>query len=796
MNTESTSNNILNHLIKCTLAVFVFAAVLFYSWAQLFLPDERGQFGFKCEQFPVDWERVYDSGYRESVSVPGTTEAEPGDTVVIETKVPEALAQEGTLCIRGARQDIYVYVDDALRFSFSTKDTRAFGSTSAALYLFIRFYPEDFGKTLRVEYISNSDYSGHFRSMYYGNQAGILTHLLFDVHGAEILVGFLLLLFSMICILVCVFLLITRRRLVPLFYLALGMLAGSVWCLANSPMEQFLFPNISATAEMTFVCLLLIPLPLTIYTDTLQKARYHNLYIVYQLLSIFVTIVCAALQASNTMDFVRTFTIMFATLAIGILVILGTTIRDLATGHIRNYLVVAIGFLGLGVCGVWEMLSYLARSEQFSGTPMAIGYLILLIMAVIQAIFDSMRLERARQEAIHANQMKAEFLANMSHEIRTPMNAILGLNDIILRDTREPETRENAASIESAGKSLLALVNDILDFSKIESGKIDLLPTEYHTMALMKDCCNLIEGRAKEKNLEFRMEIDYELPTSLFGDVDRIRQIITNLLTNAVKYTKKGSVTLKFRGERDEAGRFWLNIFVTDTGIGIRPSDYDKIFGSFQRVDQDKNRSIEGTGLGLSIVKHLTTVMEGTIQVHSELEKGSQFHVRIPQGIVNATPLSANTTTSSPESFEHPAGAELLAPDARILVVDDVEMNLKVVSGLLRKSRIQIDTAISGQECLDLIRKNHYDIIFLDHMMPEMDGVETYRQMKAMEDNLNPNAPVIMLTANALAGSREQYLSIGFTDYLAKPFRYESIQALLVRYLPADLLQQMPGDND
>ena len=391
--------------------------------------------------------------------------------------------------------------------------------------------------------------------------------------------------------------------------------------------------------------------------------------------------------------------------------------------------------------------------------------------------------EQAKEQAQAANRVKSDFLANMSHEIRTPINAIMGMNEMILREEENPEVYEYAASVHAAANTLLTIVNDILDFSKIESGKMEIIPTEYELGSLINDSYNMIAERLEKKGLKSEVLCEETLPRILRGDEVRIRQIFTNLLTNAVKYTETGKVTINVKGTI-EGDCLQLVLQVKDTGIGIKPENLDKLFHKFERLDTSRNYNIEGTGLGLSITHQLVELMHGSIQVQSIYGEGSCFTVTLPQTIVDRTPIGrindyhAVAMTGYRESFQ--------APQGRILVVDDVEMNLMVIRNLLKKTQLQIDTAMSGQQCLNMVRQKAYDVIFMDHMMPGMDGVQTLEQMKAMPDSLNKDTPVIMLTANALTGMREEYLKLGFRDYLAKPIQGNRLEKLLIKYLPSE----------
>ena len=403
-------------------------------------------------------------------------------------------------------------------------------------------------------------------------------------------------------------------------------------------------------------------------------------------------------------------------------------------------------------------------------------------------LLDALRKEkRSQQEAEAANMAKSSFLANMSHEIRTPINAILGMNEMILREEKDPAIRGYAGNIQASGNSLLSIVSDVLDISKIESGKLEIIPVDYEVNSLISDCCNMAAGRAKAKELELLVECADNVPMKLCGDETHIRQIIMNLLTNAVKYTEKGTVKLIVSGRFTDGG-FVLKVDVSDTGIGIAEENLPQLFTQFQRFDLQRNRNIEGTGLGLSIVKRLCDLMSGTITARSVLGSGSTFTVELPQKVVDSTPcggVNLNYSAGAEHEYHH----SFEAPEAKILAVDDLPVNLLVIANLLKETRIKIDTAGSGRECLDKCSQQKYDLILMDHMMPEMDGVQTFEKLHGDKSSPNFETPVIMLTANALAGMREQYMDVGFADYVSKLVRGAKLEEAIRRNLPESLIK-------
>jgi CheY-like chemotaxis protein len=402
------------------------------------------------------------------------------------------------------------------------------------------------------------------------------------------------------------------------------------------------------------------------------------------------------------------------------------------------------------------------------------------------AVYDLTSEANTQKELIKASNAKSDFLSHMSHEIRTPINSILGMNQLILRESKDPTITGYASDISSSSRMLLSLVNDILDFSKIESGKMQLFPITYDVSSLIHDLCTMVAPRAAEKDLEFHVNINPALPSQLIGDDTRIRQIGLNLLTNAVKYTAKGSVTVHFDYRSDEKEQFYLVLSVQDTGQGIREEDQPLLLSSFTRINEKANRSIEGSGLGLSITSRLLDLMHGELKLKSTFGEGSTFTVSIPQAVADRLPVGdlASRIAASSSSFDD-IETHIYAPHGKVLVVDDVAMNCRVFTGLLKETGLDIDTAGSGKEALELCKKKSYHMIFMDHMMPEMDGIETFHRIKS-DCPLNADIPIVILTANAVAGMREEYLAQGFSGYLSKPVTGKELEEMIAKFLPKE----------
>ena len=435
---------------------------------------------------------------------------------------------------------------------------------------------------------------------------------------------------------------------------------------------------------------------------------------------------------------------------------------------------------------IWVRLSF-TRMKGFSKENPRFVYTVQDIDEEMKNLLNQENIikvvEEQNQQLLRADQAKSAFISNMSHEIRTPINAVLGMNEMIIRETTDEKIRGYANDIKIASRLLLSIINDILDYSKIEVGKMEIIPVEYKPAELLRNVCNLVAGRLKDKEIAFELRMNPKIPRKLYGDEVRVTQVITNILTNAAKYTEKGMVTFSVDVESMDDTGIRLRVSIEDTGIGMREEDLDKLFSAFTRLDEKKNRNIEGTGLGMNIVARLLEQMGSKIEVESTYGVGSKFSFVLSQGIVDVTPMGIFNLEKGNQSTEKKEQRkELSISKARILAVDDSRTNLRVIKALLKRTKAEVVLAQSGKEALELLQQNQFDLVLLDHFMPEMDGVETLgniRKLGAAYENI----PVIVLTANVVPGARDFYLGMGFDDFLEKPINVELLEKQLRHWL-------------
>ncbi len=597
------------------------------------------------------------------------------------------------------------------------------------------------------------------------------------------------------------------------FFLGLAELTAGIYCFIGTDTLN-IFYNVQEAYEMQEYLVLMIPLFLAMYFD-------RNLHVVYpRRFSALLWCVSlnAAVQILLQLTGIQKLENMMNVSAAVVGVVCVTAIMSLIEYDYRNKryqtLLSVLSMLVLLAGGIVNVILNIVFEDVHANTA---GQYSMTMFAIMMAVMHTLQISKeyragaeekakaaqqqniqlaqakkdadaARYEAQTANEAKGKFLAHMSHEIRTPINAVLGMDEMILRETKEQNIKEYAMDIYMAGQTLLSLINDILDFSKIESGKMEIVPVEYDISSLIHDLANMTSQRADSKNIRFLVEVDNEIPSRLYGDDVRIRQVLTNILTNAVKYTHEGTVWLRVRWRKTDETAV-LMFEVEDTGIGIKDEDLPKLFAEFERIEEDRNRNIEGSGLGMNITILLLSLLGSRLQVESTYGEGSKFYFELEQKIIDDTPIGDFEARVQQMAENYNYTTRFCAPEAKILVVDDNAVNRRVLKNLLKDTKIQITDAQSGAECLNLVLKNHYDLIFLDHMMPEMDGVETLHHIKEFSDYPCQNTPIVVLTANAVSGAKEKYMSEGFDDFLSKPVVPVKLETMIKKMLPAELVQ-------
>ncbi|MCR5256465.1 MAG: response regulator [Acetatifactor sp.] len=777
--------------------IMLFLSLAYFAWGQLYLPSEsRIDLRNTCELFLDGWMQELSDGTLVPAHIPGDIKYEDNsDRIVIINHVPTDCINGEGITVKSYLQNMDFYLNGELISTYRPDASRIREKVPPMYWVFAPLAGAKAGDEIRVELSSSyPDAMRKVREIYFGNEIGFWIYQ-WNVNKLEASTTFVMLILSLLILILTFIVYLNHRNFLRMGYLGIGVLVTSVWMFCNSPLRQLFMHNVTVASDLAFLCVMLIPIPFSFYFNLLQGRRYEKAYSVLIIFSILDFIIENILVFSRVCDFRDNALIINGFLILWVLILVGTIFIDIFTRRIRDYFVTGVIMVIAGALGGLQSLDYIYNAADFNISATSFILMTLMIVAGLDGYHEVIKVNNERQSAIIASKMKSEFLANMSHEIRTPINAVLGMNEMILRDSKEDKILSYSRDIKASGNMLLSLINDILDFSKIESGKLDLVPVEYDLKRLVKELVVIVRNRVEEKGLDLSVRVDPATPRNLLGDENRVKQIALNLLSNAVKYTDAGEIGLKVGFETTDGNDIFLVISVRDTGKGIRHDDMDKLFDSFSRVDQKKNRNIEGTGLGLSITKRLIERMDGDIQVESEYGKGSKFVVKVRQGVISNVPVGKFNLDSEYDEHAEEKTLDFVAPGARILVVDDVPMNLKVFKGFLKDTFMMVDEALNAREAINFWREHKYDIVFLDHMMPDIDGIECNKLMHTPENvGLNADTPVIMLTANAMAGLKEQYLSSGFADYLSKPFKPQSLQSLVIKYLNSGKVRTV-GDN-
>ena len=738
-------------------------------------------------------DQIKEEGVGMIVSLPYEGTSEPDETIVFQNTITQDYAGL-TLVFYSNESTVRVSLDDQVIYQYGVENQRLFGKSPGNRVNLVDLPEQIEEGYLRIELMSSYENAAATLGKVTVSPRDIAILQLIESNLVKLLSCFIMLIGAVVFLLLGIVCMRTGQKTYGVFWLAaLGVDTGLFYLIKTETLSIFYGEKaIYSMGQYLFV--MLVPLFLILhmqYNMDKKRPRLFGLLFAVTTINVFAQIFLQATNIFDLVDMVKCTEILFDMIIfISILLYVREAVvcRKRTNWFIAGlYTVLLIGEL-VGLC--MPTAVQFTDNKDYSQYAMTIFLFILVIIHTFQITRDYKReAEKSAKLALAASEAKGKFLANMSHEIRTPINAVLGMDEMILRESREAKVREYAMDIFTAGQALLCIINDILDISKIESGKMEIIPANYDVSSMIHDLSNMADLRAKKKKLQFHVEVDRTIPCTLFGDDVRIRQVLTNILTNAVKYTSEGDIWFRISKRKEANGKIVLHYEVEDTGVGIKEEDLPKLYVEFERIEEEKNRHIEGTGLGMSITLQLLQMMNSQLVVESVYGKGSKFSFDLEQDIIEDKPIGDFEKNIQRLAADFTYTAGFTAPDAEVLVVDDNVINRKVFQSLLQQTRVKITEAESGAACIELTKQKLFDIIFLDHMMPEMDGIETLVRIKEDPENLCRNIPVIALTANVISGAKEKYMEAGFDGYLAKPIVSAKLEKMLMDFLPGELLK-------
>ncbi len=748
--------------------------------------------------FATPWNYEFSDGTSGTTELPATLNAGDSKTLILSNTLPE-ITDKTAFYFRARHVDVNVYVDDICIYESQESNSSTCFSLPGNYWVEVELRGQDSGKEIRLELSGNvARYLGGPGSVYLGERGSFLMQLQKDNVGTIIGASVLLLL-AIILVILCVMLyVITKEVYRECICLAFFTLSISLWGFTETRCLQFTFQNMKQFSVFAFEILALAPVPIALYFTYNKRERTRRLAKIAAVIPMLFWIGNNILHFTHILELAQTLRMTQIMIVVDSLFIAYIQVSDIIyslkyndTRQKKYACVPLFGLLVLMPLLLVDLMKYI-HSGKYYISQANFTCLGIVVYIIALACHSGLKIVEENSKAVSENEAKNQFLANMSHEIRTPLNAVLGFNEMILRSTKDKNILEYAADIQSSGENLLEIINKILDISKIEAGKMEIVEASYSTIQMLDHITSMISTLAMQKNLYVKLDIDPELPEQLVGDEMHIRQVLVNLLTNAVKYTREGGITFTVkvleRSEKDDVCKVFYS--VKDTGIGIREEDRERLFEKFERLDYQKNKDIEGTGLGMSLVTSLLNAMGSKIELTSVYGEGSEFYFVLEQRAEEEACVGDYESGRKQRIVVKEQHQSYIAPDACILIVDDVKVNLKVACGLLKPLRMQVDTADSGKKAIEMVQKKRYDIILMDHMMPEMDGIEATKQIRNLADMTGDTyyckLPILALTANVMSGMYERYIEEGMQDFISKPINERELQDILRKWLPND----------
>lgn len=769
--------------------IFSVIFIFFLIYAIVFISKEKAPLYFAGSvQALTDWTYYDQLGGTTQLTTPAVIPDTKGrDTFIFESRLPDGYS-EGSVIAFLNLSDVDVEIDGKPYFSWRRDEVPISGSLAKNSYFLISIPRQYAGSTIRI--IRHDNLMKKFLDVYIGERDTVIRRLEVK-HGLPIFVlSAFLLLFSLIVFIGALVTEFVIKRRIPLATICVGVFVTSCWLVCDSFVFQFVFRIKYIDGIMSYICTLGMIFGFIFYLNDLQGKRYGKIYFSVGLVELLNLLVFTVLHFTGVQPYSTSLLAIDIIILIGIVVTFVITLYDILKKRAKSYQVCVTGFLVFMAFCALEIVMINVSKERVEGVSLLIGLFALLGCAIAQQFIDIRKIQHEKDLATANANARTQFLANMSHEIRTPINSILGMNEMIIKETTDPQIASYARIASDSGEILLSLINDILDFSKLDSGKHEIVCAPYNPGQLIGNISSIMSERAQSKNLKATFDIDKSLPEALYGDSKSLSEILLNILSNAVKYTKEGSISMKVDCEKTEEENYLLKFEISDTGIGIKEEDLDKVFDPFSRTDLKKNQSIQGTGLGLAITKQLVEDMGGTITLTSKYGEGSTFAVTLPQRVPTEEELKVNPVIVEGRIDTGDVNENYSAPSANVLVVDDTRANVIVVRAFLKRVGILPDLAGGGLEAVQKCCENRYDVIFMDHMMPECDGVEAMHMIKEKQESMNADTPIVILTANAIKGSEEEYKKMGFDDYLSKPVDSASLIKMVRRYLPDEKVQE------